>query len=131
MNASNLGWWILAAILGVLGFLAVVFVRASRLRRQHDAHLARHGINGRARVVDAHRSNFRVNSRWGWVVTVIWRDPHTGVEHRLESDLVFQASGLGDSPRARLLAAEELPVRVDPAAPEKFHSVDTSSLEAR
>lgn len=128
MDKSILLWVILFAILGVVVFLAVVIMRANRLRRLHDAHLARHGIDGHARVVDAHRSNFRVNQRWGWVVTVVWRDPHTGVEHRLESDLVFQSSGLGDSPRARLLAAGELPIRVDPAAPEKFHNVDTSSL---
>lgn len=128
MDDSILFWAILLAFLGGFGFFVVVFVRASRLRRRHDEHLARHGIDGRARVVDARRSNFRVNSRWGWVVTVVWRDPHTGIEHRLESDLVFARSGLGDSPRTRLLAAGELPVRVDPAKPAQFHSVDTSSL---
>ncbi|HJU39080.1 MAG TPA: hypothetical protein VJ724_05865, partial [Tahibacter sp.] len=73
MDESTLFWGILIAIAAVGGGLAILFVRAHQLRRRHDAHLARHGIDGRARVVDAHPSNFRVNSRRGWTVVVVWR----------------------------------------------------------
>jgi len=123
MDESTLLWAILAAIAVVSGSLAILFIRAHQLRRRHDAHLARHGIDGHAQVIDAYRGNFRVNSRPGWIVVVVWRDPHTGAEHRLESGLVFEEIGLGDSPRARFLAAGELPVRIDPKSPEQFHNV--------
>lgn len=128
MDESTLFRAILIAIGVVGGFLTFLFVRAHRLRRRHDAHLVRHGIDGHARVVGAYRAHFRVNSSRGWIVVVAWRDPQTGAEHRLESDLVFEEISLGDAPRARFLAAGELPVRVDPADPEKFHHVDVSSL---
>lgn len=51
-----------------------------------------------------------------------------GTEHRITSDLIWERDVLGYSPRDRLLAVGELPVRVDPRAPERYHSVDTSSL---
>ena len=56
-------------------------------------------------------------------------DANRTAEHPLESDLVFESIALGEAPRARYLAAGELPVRVDPANPEKFHKVDISSLQ--
>ena len=80
-------------------------------------------------TLDARRSGVRVNNRRGWVLVLAWRHPDTGEEHQLESDLVWRDNYLFDSVRASLKDVGELPVRIDPAAPEQFHLVDVSALK--
>ena len=123
-----LAWIIAGAIVAMMLFFGTLFVRAYRERARVLEHLRSHGIDSRATVVDARRSNFRVNGRRGWALILLWRHPETGKEHELESDLVWRDNYLFDEVRMTLKAVGELPVRVDPSAPEKFHTVDVSAL---
>ena len=62
------------------------------------------------------------------IIAVLWRHPDTGREHELEFGLIWRDSYLFDSVRANLKDIGELPVRVDPDAPEKFPTVDVSAV---
>lgn len=129
MDNDTLMWAILIAFCAGLGFFIVLGVIAYRQTRRRDAHLARHGTRVSARVVDAHPRHVHVNNSRGWVIVVAWTDPHSGIEHRFESDLVFTSSTPSyASVRARCLAIGELPVHVDLAMPAQYHAVDTSSV---
>lgn len=124
-----LPWIVSGAIAAVVLFIATLVVVANRRYARVVAHLRTHGIDSHARVVDARRSGVRVNNQRGWVLVLVWRHPDTGEEHALESDLVWRDNYVFDSVRANLKDIGELPVRIDPAAPEQFHVVDVSSLK--
>lgn len=129
MSNEQLTWAILAATGILLGIFFVGGVIGYRRMRRRDAHLAQHGTTVVARIVDAHPRHVHVNNDRGWVVVVAWTNPHTGVEHRFESDLVFASGNLDyATTRQRILAAAELPVRLDLAKPGQFHAVDSSAL---
>lgn len=123
-----IAWIIAGAIAVMILFFGTLFAVAHRKRVRIVEHLRTKGIDSRATVIDARRSNFRVNNRRGWSVILRWRHPATGKEHQLESDLIWRDNYLFDEVRSSLRNVGELPVRVDPTAPEEFHTVDVSSL---
>ena len=135
------GWqaWVAAHVPAVIliGLIAVAVlivvgavIYALRAARRHDAHLARRGVAGYARVVDVQRGNFKLNADRSWDLTLVWNNPTTGTDHRLQAT-VWRRRDIADAvTRAELLSAGELPVRVNPKAPEKYHSVDISSVRS-